>query len=62
MIDRLARMNDALVDEILDLRMVLGLSDQAALAIERVYLSEEMDRARVAAETEKLRARAAAAG
>jgi len=37
-------------------RLLDSLSDQAALAVERVHLSEEMDRARVAAETDKLRA------
>jgi two-component system sensor histidine kinase KdpD len=36
-------------------RLLESLSDQAALAIERVHLSEEMDRAKVTAETEKLR-------
>jgi two-component system sensor histidine kinase KdpD len=37
-------------------RLLDSLSDQAALAIERLHLAEEMDQARVAAETEKLRA------
>jgi len=36
-------------------RLLDSLSDQTALAIERLHLSEEMDRARVAAETDKLR-------
>jgi two-component system sensor histidine kinase KdpD len=36
-------------------RLLDSLSDQAALAIERVHLAAEMDRARIAAETEKLR-------
>src|SRR5690606_7945744 len=36
-------------------RLLDSLADQTALAIERLYLSDEMDRARVAAETEKLR-------
>jgi two-component system sensor histidine kinase KdpD len=36
-------------------RLLDSLSDQTALAIERLYLAGEMDRARVAAETEKLR-------
>ena len=36
-------------------RLLDSLSDQTALAIERLHLAEEMDRARVAAETEKLR-------
>jgi two-component system, OmpR family, sensor histidine kinase KdpD len=36
-------------------RLLDSLSDQTALAIERLHLTEEMDRARVAAETEKLR-------
>lgn len=36
-------------------RLLDSLSDQTALAIERLHLSQEMDRARVAAETEKLR-------
>ena len=36
-------------------RLLDSLSDQAALAIERLHLAEEMDRARLAAETEKLR-------
>jgi two-component system sensor histidine kinase KdpD len=37
-------------------RLLDSLSDQAALAVERLRLAEEMDQARVAAETEKLRA------
>jgi two-component system sensor histidine kinase KdpD len=37
-------------------RLLDSLSDQTALAIERLHLAEEMDRARVATETEKLRA------
>jgi two-component system sensor histidine kinase KdpD len=37
-------------------RLLESLSDQAALAIERLHLAQEMDQARVAAETEKLRA------
>jgi two-component system sensor histidine kinase KdpD len=37
------------------MRLLTALSDQAALAIERVQLAEEMDQARIAAETEKLR-------
>jgi two-component system sensor histidine kinase KdpD len=37
-------------------RLFDALSDQAALAIERVNLSEDIDRARLAAETERLRA------
>jgi len=37
-------------------RLLDSLSDQTALAIERLHLAGEMDRARVAAETEKLRA------
>ena len=37
-------------------RLLDSLSDQTALAIERLHLAEEMDRARVAAETDKLRA------
>ena len=37
-------------------RLLDSLSDQTALAIERLHLAQEMDRARVAAETEKLRA------
>jgi two-component system sensor histidine kinase KdpD len=36
-------------------RLLDSLSDQTALAIERLKLTEEMDQARVAAETEKLR-------
>ncbi|HVV28415.1 MAG TPA: sensor histidine kinase KdpD [Rhizomicrobium sp.] len=36
-------------------RLLDSLADQTALAIERLNLAEEMDRARVAAETEKLR-------
>jgi two-component system sensor histidine kinase KdpD len=36
-------------------RLLDSLSDQTALAIERLHLAEEMDRSRVAAETEKLR-------
>jgi two-component system sensor histidine kinase KdpD len=36
-------------------RLLDSLSDQTALAIERLHLAEEMDRARVTAETEKLR-------
>jgi two-component system sensor histidine kinase KdpD len=36
-------------------RLLDSLSDQTALAIERLHLAGEMDRARVAAETEKLR-------
>ena len=36
-------------------RLFDALSDQAALAIERVNLSEDIDRARLAAETERLR-------
>ena len=36
-------------------RLLDSLSDQTALAIERLHLAEEMDRTRVAAETEKLR-------
>jgi two-component system sensor histidine kinase KdpD len=36
-------------------RLLDSLSDQTALAIERLHLAQEMDRARVAAETEKLR-------
>ena len=36
-------------------RLLDSLSDQAALAIERVRLAEEADRARMAGETEKLR-------
>jgi len=36
-------------------RLLDSLSDQTALAIERLKLAEEMDQARVAAETEKLR-------
>jgi two-component system sensor histidine kinase KdpD len=36
-------------------RLLNSLSDQTALAIERLHLADEMDRARVAAETEKLR-------
>jgi two-component system sensor histidine kinase KdpD len=37
-------------------RLLESLSDQAALAIERLHLAQEMDQARVADETEKLRA------
>jgi two-component system sensor histidine kinase KdpD len=37
-------------------RLLDSLSDQAALAIERLHLAAQMDHARVAAETEKLRA------
>ena len=37
-------------------RLLDSLSDQAALAVERLHLAQEMDQARVAAETEKLRA------
>ncbi len=37
-------------------RLLDSLADQTALAIERLHLAEDMDRARVAAETEKLRA------
>ncbi|MDB5733906.1 MAG: histidine kinase [Alphaproteobacteria bacterium] len=37
-------------------RLLDSLSDQTALAIERLHLAQEMDQARVAAETEKLRA------
>jgi len=36
-------------------RLLDSLSDQTALAIERLHLAEEMDRARMVAETEKLR-------
>ncbi len=36
-------------------RLLDSLTDQTALAIERLHLAEEMDRARMAAETEKLR-------
>ena len=36
-------------------RLFDALSDQVALAIERINLSEDMDRARMAAETERLR-------
>jgi two-component system sensor histidine kinase KdpD len=36
-------------------RLLDSLADQTALAIERIDLADEMDRARVAAETEKLR-------
>lgn len=36
-------------------RLFDALSDQAALAIERINLSDEMDRARIAAEAERLR-------
>ncbi|MFO1247690.1 MAG: ATP-binding protein [Alphaproteobacteria bacterium] len=36
-------------------RLLDSLADQTALAIERLHLAQEMDRARVAAETEKLR-------
>jgi two-component system sensor histidine kinase KdpD len=36
-------------------RLFDALSDQAALAIERINLSEDIDRARIAAETERLR-------
>jgi two-component system, OmpR family, sensor histidine kinase KdpD len=36
-------------------RLLDSLSDQTALAIERLHLAEEADRSRVAAETEKLR-------
>jgi len=36
-------------------RLLDSLSDQTALAIERLHLAEEMDRSRVAAETERLR-------
>ena len=36
-------------------RLLDALSDQAALAIERVNLAEDVDRARLAAETERLR-------
>lgn len=36
-------------------RLLDSLSDQAALAIERIHLAEEADRARIAGETEKLR-------
>jgi two-component system sensor histidine kinase KdpD len=36
-------------------RLLDSLTDQAALAIERLHLAGEMDKARVAAETEKLR-------
>jgi two-component system sensor histidine kinase KdpD len=36
-------------------RLLDSLADQTALAIERLHLAEEMDRARVAAETDKLR-------
>jgi two-component system sensor histidine kinase KdpD len=36
-------------------RLLDSLSDQTALAIERLHLSQEMDLARVAAETDKLR-------
>jgi two-component system sensor histidine kinase KdpD len=36
-------------------RLLDSLSDQAALAIERIHLAEEADRARLAGETEKLR-------
>jgi two-component system sensor histidine kinase KdpD len=36
-------------------RLLDSLSDQTALAIERLHLAEEMDRARVAVETDKLR-------
>jgi len=37
-------------------RLLDSLSDQAALGIERIHLAEEADRARIAGETEKLRA------
>ncbi|HEY4078191.1 MAG TPA: sensor histidine kinase KdpD [Rhizomicrobium sp.] len=36
-------------------RLLDSLTDQAALAIERIHLAEEADRARIAGETEKLR-------
>ena len=36
-------------------RLFDALSDQVALAIERIHLSEDMDRARMTAETERLR-------
>jgi two-component system sensor histidine kinase KdpD len=36
-------------------RLLDALADQSALAIERVILAEEIDRSRIAAETEKLR-------
>ena len=36
-------------------RLLDSLSDQAALAIERINLAEDIDRARLAAETERLR-------
>jgi two-component system sensor histidine kinase KdpD len=36
-------------------RLFDALSDQVALAIERIHLSDDMDRARLAAETERLR-------
>jgi two-component system sensor histidine kinase KdpD len=36
-------------------RLLDSLSDQASLAIERIHLAEEADRARIASETEKLR-------
>ncbi|HEX3667045.1 MAG TPA: sensor histidine kinase KdpD [Rhizomicrobium sp.] len=36
-------------------RLFDALSDQAALAIERIHLSDDIDRARLAAETERLR-------
>jgi len=36
-------------------RLLAAIADQAALAIERMNLAEEMDRARLAAEAEKLR-------
>jgi two-component system sensor histidine kinase KdpD len=36
-------------------RLLDSLSDQTALAIERLHLTEEMDRARIITETEKLR-------
>ncbi len=38
------------------LRLFHALADQAALAIERITLSEDIDKARLAAETERLRA------
>ena len=37
-------------------RLLDALADQAALAIERVNLVEDVDRARIAAETDRLRA------
>lgn len=48
------RVNSILTDE--QKRLLDSLADQAALAIERMHLSEDIEQARLTAETERLRA------